>query len=215
MTTVLIGDSQSLFSQALGMALMRRRGFDVLPQRPQFGYEAVQLGLGLKPDVIVLDYWMPDMGGAAVAATVRRRAKNTEVLLLAWFHGGTELLNSLAAGAAGFLPKSLRVDDVASAIHRIAGGETPVYPADMERLIDKERLQEATEAWGRIKTLTRREHQILQLIGAGQSSGDIAALLGMRLSTARTHISRILNKLEARTQMEAVGIARRYELIHP
>lgn len=215
MTRVLVGDTQRLFSQAFAMSLSLRPDFRVLNELPRSGGESLTMAMELKPDVMVVDYWMPDIGGAALAGRLRRRFPDTRVLLLCWFYGTTELHNALAAGAAGFLPKSVRVDDVASAIRRIAEGNEPVYPKEMGRLVDRQRLAEATRVWERLMTLTSREQQILQLLGIGQSSSDIASILGMQPSTARTHINRILSKLNARTQMEAVGIARHYHLIHP
>jgi len=129
--------------------------------------------------------------------------------------GAMQLQSALGAGAAGFLPKSLRLYEITDALHRVHEGNGPVYPPDLDQLVSAKQRDEATRAWTRLATVTPREIKVLRLLGSGLGKNDIAKLLSISPETVRTHIARILNKLNARTQNEAVATARRFELIQP
>lgn len=214
--SVLIADSQRLFAEALGDALSLRPDLDVIAERPTSGPETVEAVLSLKPDVTLIDYWMASMEGAAVTARIVARLPEAKVILLSWFHGTREVKHALTAGAVGFLPKSVQVEDVAEAIRWAHAGQAPVYPEELEKLVRNisVRDEQATEAWRRLAKLTPREVQILELLAYGQPIAQVARKLEITPATLRTHIHKILDKTGTGSQIEALSLARRYGLIH-
>jgi len=187
---------------------------EVLAERPSLGPRAVAAALQLRPDVMVTDYWMPEMNGPAVAAVVGSRMQGS-VLLLSWLFTPREIQNAFAAGAAAFISKSLGVSDLAVAIRRVARGEKGVAPPEFEPFISQKADGPGAEIWRKLASLTDREIEILRLLGLGFSKSRIAPALSVTPDTARTHIENIRRKLDARTQVEAVAIARQNGLIPP
>jgi len=187
---------------------------EVLEERPSLGPRAVAAALQLRPDVMVADYWMPEMNGPAVAAVVASRMQGS-VLLLSWLFTPREIQNAFAAGAAAFISKSLGVSELALAIRRVAEGERGVLPGKFGKGVALRLEAPASEIWPRLASLTDREIEILRLLGLGFSKSRIAGALSVTPDTARTHIENIRRKLDARTQVEAVAIARQNGLIPP
>jgi len=211
---LLVADTQPLFSECLASALAMEVDFEVLEERPASGPKAVEAAVKSRPDILVTDYWMPDMGGPAIAAVVGSRTESP-VVLLAWLFGPGEVAAALAAGAAAFIPKSVGIGGLADALRRVGGGERPVYPAQLESLAAGSKEPGIVATWGRLSSLTDREIQIVRLMGRGYSKSTIASRLDLSPHTARTHIENIRRKLDARTGVEAVAIARHYGFIPP
>ncbi|MEX0660088.1 MAG: response regulator transcription factor [Egibacteraceae bacterium] len=215
LTRVLIADAQVLFSDALAIALGCCEGLEILPDLPTEGRKAVAMAIADKPDIILVDYWMPEMDGPAVARTLAVQATETKVMHLSWFHGPIQIQESLASGAVGFLPKSVRVSLVAEAIVRAQAGESPVFEEQLQGLARTiaTRQQYLADMQTRLASLTPRQLEILRLVGAGLMVTDVAKRLGLREGTVRTHIHNILDKTGARSQLEAVALARDEGLI--
>lgn len=212
---MLIADAQVLFSDALAIALGCCEGLEILPDLPTEGRKAVAMAIADKPDIILVDYWMPEMDGPAVARTLAVQATETKVMHLSWFHGPIQIQESLASGAVGFLPKSVRVSLVAEAIVRAQAGESPVFEEQLQGLARTiaTRQQYLADMQTRLASLTPRQLEILRLVGAGLMVTDVAKRLGLREGTVRTHIHNILDKTGARSQLEAVALARDEGLI--
>lgn len=215
MIDVLISDKSALFCQCLSVALGQNSDMAILELCPKTGPEALDLAVSKNPGVSLLDYWMIGMGGPAATCFIRRRSPNTKVVLLSWFYGTVELHNALAAGAHGFLPRSVGVQDVAGAIRRVDAGETRVMPQELKSMVDDSRVEAESRVWETVSSITPKELLILRALGAGLSPSTIASKSGSSVATVRTQINRILRKLGVRSQMEAVGIARHYEVIPP
>lgn len=208
--SVLIVDAQVLFSDALAMALSQEAGLAILEDRPSSGIEALQSAMEHKPDVALVDYWLPEIDGPALARELGARLPATKTIHLSWFHGPHQVEESLASGAAGFLPKSLRVAQVVEAVYRAAAGESPIFEQELRQLVRTieqrgERVQGAAE---RLSMLTARELKVLGLLAAGLTVHEVSNHLGITEATARTHVHRILAKTKARSQLEAVAMAR-------
>lgn len=214
-TRILIADAQPLFAEALGVALDRESDFSVVQKHPVSGPEVVEEVVTERPDVCLIDFWMPEMSGPAVTNSILARGEQAKVILLSWFHGVREIQNTFNCGAVGFLPKSVKIAQVAEAVRWARDGLPLVYPKEMEEIIRtiSGRNEEAAKVWERFAALTPREIQILDLLGHGRPLKEMAETLSISHATMRTHVQKILEKTKTHTQMEAVALARKYGLI--
>lgn len=214
-TTVLVADSQVLFADALATSLRQHDQLTILDDLPCTGTDVLQAVTEHRPDVVLLDYWLAELSGPDGPAWILTRAPDTKVLHLSWFHGPREVRASLDAGAVGFLPKSLRVAKVTEAIQRAVAGEDPVFEQELSRLVGTilTRDQHIQNTASRFAMLTSRELAVLRYLAAGLTLNEIAKRLGIKEATARTHVHRILTKIQAHSQLEAVALARDQGLV--
>lgn len=212
---LLIADAQILFAEALRAALKRWPGLEALDELPATAQQAIDAVAILRPDVVLIDYHLPEMHGHATARMISANAPGTKILVLSWFYGPREIKAVLEAGASGFLPKSLHLDQVADAIMRAHAGEKPVYADELARVVERVSLGEEHSAkiWAKLLTLTPREIDILRLLNAGHEVKEVAKSLKISESTVRTHIHNMLEKTETRYQTEVLALARHYGLI--
>jgi DNA-binding NarL/FixJ family response regulator len=213
--SVLICDAQPLMGDALALALERDAGLAIFPEHPAAGVDAVEAAVRLRPDVALIDFWLDGMEAPAVVREILAHAPETKILHLSWFHGPPQIRESIASGSVGFLPKGVTVAQVDEAIHRAHAGEVPVFEKELDELILRieRRGHYLEDLHDRFVTLSPRELQVLRLLGAGLTSEDIGARLGIVEATVRTHIHRILSKSGARSQLEAVALARDQGLV--
>lgn len=214
---VMVADSEPLFSEALALALEEYTDLAVLEPRPGGGPGLVEAVIERRPDVVVAEYWLSGMQGPATTAAISAAVEGPRVILLAWLYGPREVAYGFAAGAAGLLPKSVGLSEVVQAVRRVAGGEQGVCPEEVQQIADHltKKHREAAEAWQELRTLTYREFQILNLLGAGRRLTDISTRLSIQPSTAQTHIHRILEKTGTTSRHQAAALARAYGLAQP
>jgi len=163
----------------------------------------------------VLDYWLPDMEGAAVAAQIKKLAPDTKVILLSPIYGPLQVNLALRAGAVGFLPKSVGVGQVFEAIVRANAGESPVFPEQLQGLLNKvdEIAEEVDQIRQRLMGLTPRELELLRLLSFGHSIQEISKDLSIAQATVRDHFHNIVTKTGARTKEQALAMAKYCGLI--
>lgn len=158
----------------------------------------------LHPDVVVLDRNLPDGDGLAALERIRHSAPATRVLMLTSSNDREVLRAALAAGCDGYVTKSRGITEVLAAVAGIIRGETPVStdlgPSN----------QQETEC--RTPSLTARETEVLNLVRAGMTNREISEKLYLSVNTVRNHVAHILDKLGARSKLEAVAIGRRMGL---
>jgi DNA-binding NarL/FixJ family response regulator len=181
------------------------------------GAQAVQRSARLQPEVVLMDVRMPDMDGIAATAELARVAPGSKVLILTTFEEDDYIFRSLRAGASGFLLKRTRPEDLIAAVHTVAEGDALLSPSVTRRVIDRMAQQPTPDFAGgaRLRDLTSREREVLQLIARGLSNREIASALVVEESTIRTHVKRILMKLELRDRVQAVIFAYETGLIGP
>jgi DNA-binding NarL/FixJ family response regulator len=205
--TVLVADDQPAVRAGLVLILRAVPGFAVVGEAAD-GAEAVELGLALRPDVVVMDLRMPRVDG--VTATRRLVAAGvTGVLALTTFDLDEYVFGALRAGAAGFLLKDASAQELTAAIRTVARGDGIVAPAVTRRVLAAfaatpfAATEPAPDA-----ALTDREREVLDCLGDGLSNAEIAARLGIAEATTKTHVSRVLAKLGLRSRMQAAVAAR-------
>lgn len=207
--TVFLADDQALVRSGFRMLIESSDGFLVVGEASD-GAEAVA-ALSRKPaDVVLMDVRMPVMDG--VEATRRIRAANlpTRVLVLTTFDLDEYAFAALKAGASGFLLKDARPADLLSAIRNVAAGDAVVAPSTTRRLLDHvaPTLTSTTqEDDPRLGLLTEREREVLVEVAGGATNAEIARHLFMAEGTVKTHIGRLLTKLEARDRVGLVLFA--------
>ncbi|MGH2771550.1 MAG: response regulator transcription factor [Actinomycetota bacterium] len=212
---VLVADSQRLFADALGAALRLQHGLDVIEEYPGGGPETVDWILFYHPDVALIDYWLVGMDAPAVTRMVLDRLPETKIIVLSWFYSTEQVHLSLEAGAVGFLPKSLEVKHLADAVNRAQAGESPVYEKELEEIMAsiQKRESAAKESSQKLASLTPQEVRILLLLSLGLPVKEIAAQLFISVGTTRNYIQKILKKLDAHSQVEAIAMAQQFGLI--
>ncbi|GAA2632471.1 response regulator transcription factor [Dactylosporangium fulvum] len=207
---VLVADDQAAVRAGLVLILRAVPGFEVVAEAAD-GAEAVERALELRPDVVVMDLRMPRVDG--ITATRRLVAAGvTGVLVLTTFDLDEYLFGALRAGAAGFLLKDADAADLVEAVRTVARGDGIVAPAVTRRVLAAfARSVPAapdTVSPADLATLTERERDVLGCLGAGLSNAEIADRLGIAEATTKTHVSRILAKLNLRSRVQAAIAAR-------
>ncbi|GIE97060.1 response regulator [Paractinoplanes rishiriensis] len=213
MIKVLIADDQAMVRQGFGALLAAQPDLLVVGDAAD-GVAAVHKSRTLAPDVVLMDIRMPVMDG--LEAT-RRLAGGPKVLILTTFDLDDYVYEALRAGASGFLLKDAPAADLINAVRVVAGGEALLAPSVTRRLIAEfaARPQRDKALPAALNALTPRETDVLRLIARGRSNQEIAAELVVAEQTVKTHIGRILAKLNLRDRAQAVVFAYETGLVIP
>lgn len=208
MTRVLIADDDDLMRAGLVELLAGDAQIEIVGQAST-GREAVQRARRLAPDVVLMDVRMPDLDGIAATRELAGSAPDSRVLILTTFERDDYIFGALRAGASGFLLKRTRPEELLAAVHTIAAGDSLLSPSVTRRVIDRMAQQPTPDLadHAKLRELTPRERQVLELIARGLSNREIAAALTVEHSTVRTHVKRILMKLGLRDRVQAVMFA--------
>jgi DNA-binding NarL/FixJ family response regulator len=206
---VLLAEDQPIVRAGFRALLDAEADIDVAGEAAT-GHEALAQARALRPDVVLMDVRMPEMDGleATRQITADGELAGTRVLVLTTFELDEYVFGALRAGASGFLLKGGEPTDLINAIRIIAGGDSLLAPSVTRRLIEAyTATPEPTQTPTELADLTPRELEVLALIAAGLSNHEIAATLQLSPLTAKTHVSRILNKLGARDRVQLVVMA--------
>jgi DNA-binding NarL/FixJ family response regulator len=202
---VLIADDQPLVRAGLRALLRSQDDIEVIGEAST-GARAVAESARLAPDVVVMDIRMPGTDGIAATAEVIRQPTAPRVLVLTTYDTDEYVYDALAAGASGFLLKDARPEDLIAGVRVVAAGDALLAPTITRRLI---RLfvhggGRARRAGPGLDALTEREREVFGLIAQGLSNAEISASLQVSGNTVKTHVARILAKLELRDRVHAV-----------
>jgi len=216
--SVVLADDEQLLRVGFRMILDAHRDFDVVAEAAN-GVEAVAAVAAHSPDVIVMDVRMPELDGIGATERITRDHPETRVLILTTFDLDEYAFAGLRAGASGFLLKNAPPDDLVAAIRTVAAGDAVVAPRTTRRLLDAfaQHLPSGAQASRdeRLAHLTERERDVLQAIALGQSNHEIAGSLSVSEATVKSHVSRILTKLDLRDRVQAVIFAYEARLVLP
>jgi DNA-binding NarL/FixJ family response regulator len=183
------------------------------------GAEAVAAARREKPDVMLMDVRMPDLDGIEATRRICGDAatSSVKVLILTTFDLDDYVFSALHAGASGFLLKDTRPADLLAAIRVVAAGDALLAPGVTRRLIEEftRRPVASPRPAIALAEITEREREVLTLVGLGMSNTEIAAHLHVTLSTAKTHVGRLLMKLAARDRAQLVIAAYDAGLVRP
>jgi DNA-binding NarL/FixJ family response regulator len=207
-TRVLIADDDDLMRAGLVELLTADPDIEIIGQAAT-GRQAVERARRLAPDVVLMDVRMPDLDGIAATRELSRTAPGPKILILTTFEQDDYIFGALRAGASGFLLKRTRPEDLIAAVHTIAAGDSLLSPSVTRRVIDRMAQQPTPQLTDHAKldALTPRERDVFELIARGLSNREIAAALVVEESTIRTHVKRILMKLNLRDRVQAVILA--------
>jgi DNA-binding NarL/FixJ family response regulator len=217
--SIVLADDQPMLRLGFRLVLEAQQDMQVVGEAGD-GAAAVKLVEAKRPDVVLMDVRMPGVDGIEATRRIVAAASATRVLILTTFDLDEYAYEGLRAGASGFLLKDVPPPDLLSAIRAVASGDAVVAPSVTRRLLDA--FLPHLPATGRrpsmppeVGTLTSRELEILTAVARGLSNAEIAARLVLAEATVKTHVGRMLNKLQLRDRVQAVVYAYEHGLVRP
>ncbi|MDR6981133.1 DNA-binding NarL/FixJ family response regulator [Streptomyces sp. 3330] len=218
MTTVLIVDDQALQRMGFNMLLEAQPEMTVVGEATN-GVEAVRMTAELRPDVVLMDVRMPGMDGIEATRRIVESGGRSRILVLTTFDLDEYAYDALRAGASGFLLKDALPEELVAGVRAVAVGDAVISPSLTRKLIDTfgDRLPggHSPQQQRRLDGLTQREREVLTAIAGGWTNTEIAERLHLAESTVKSHIGRILAKIDARDRVQAVIFAYDTGLVRP
>ena len=208
MIRVLLADDHVLLRGGVAAVLSSDPEIEVVGEVDS-GPAAVEAAGRLNPDILLMDVQMPGGDGITATAEVLRTAPDTRVIVLTMFDLDEYVLGALRAGASGFLIKTMAPEDLIAAVRACAAGEASFGPSVIDRLVNSYLSSAPSPLPPGLDELTPREHEVLGEMTKGLSNAEIGAALFMAETTVKTHVTRILAKLDVRDRLRAVVIAHR------
>ncbi|HEX2132029.1 MAG TPA: response regulator transcription factor [Actinophytocola sp.] len=215
MIRVVLVDDQELMRAGFRMVLGAQEDVEVVGEAGN-GAEAVELAASLRPDVVLMDVRMPVLDGVEATLRITERGL-AKVLVMTTFDLDEYALSALRNGASGFLLKDTPSAHLVDALRSVASGDAVVSPSVTRRLLDRflgaagGQLRDASV----LDVLTEREREVLLLIAQGLSNTEIARKLFLSEATVKTHVGRVLAKLDLRDRVQAVVLAYETGLVRP
>lgn len=217
MIRVLIADDEALVRSGLAVLLRHEPDFEVAGLAAD-GLAALEIAREQHPDVVLMDIRMPGIDGLEATRRLVRQPDmaGTRVLVLTTFDLDENVFAALRAGASGFLPKDTEPERLLDALRVVAAGESLLAPSATRRLIEEfRRSRPSARPSGRPEALTEREVEVLEAVARGLSNAEIAERLSISYATAKTHVSRLLTKLDARDRAQLVIFAYEHGVVQP
>ncbi len=214
---VAIVDDQELVRAGFRMILDAEDDIDVVGVAGD-GSDAVDLVRTTGADVVLMDIRMPNVDGIEATRRLHEAGLTARVLVLTTFDLDEYVFDAVRAGASGFLLKDTPPEDLIRAIHVVAGGDALLAPTVTRRLIEefgRSTPSSPSEPDPRVERLTEREREVLVLMARGLSNGEIAERLYVGETTVKTHVGRVLMKLDVRDRVQAVVTAYESGLVRP
>lgn len=208
---VVLADDHAVLRTGLAMLLNAQSDMDVIGEAGN-GTEAVALAQDRKPDVVVMDLTMGHDSGLDAIATIRRLQPSTYVLVLSMHRDVSYVRAALAAGASGYVAKSVADAELLSAIRAVSKGRTFVDlaiedPELREKTLDLRRAGERPQTFVPLRRLSQRELEVLGRVAQGFTNAQVAEQLGLSVKSVETYRARLLEKLGLRTRAELVRFA--------
>jgi DNA-binding NarL/FixJ family response regulator len=199
-TRVLLADDHALVRQALKALLDQQQGLQVVCEASD-GQEALRLAEKFRPDVAIVDIRMPIMNGVDAAVEIKKSSRETKVILLTQHDEDQYVTEALRAGVHGYVLKNQAAKDLVHAIREVCKGSVYLSPSISSVVVEAYLSKAPTSA----DPLSSRERQVLQLVGEGKSTKEVAAQLGVSVKTAESHRARLMRKLDIH---ETAGLVR-------
>jgi len=213
-TRVLLAEDHTIVRKGLRSLLDKETGIKVV-EEAEDGREAILKAEELYPDVVVMDIAMPGLNGLEATRQIKKRFPDIKIIILTMHANEEYILQSLKAGASGYLIKKAAPAELISAINAVHKGNSFLSPSISRTVIDEyvRRSKEISEGEEGFEQLTVREREVLQLIAEGRKTREIAELLYISIKTVETHRAHIMNKLDIHSTAELTRYAIRKGII--
>ncbi len=213
-TRVLLAEDHTIVRKGLRSLLDKETGIKVV-EEAEDGREAILKAEELHPDVVVMDIAMPWLNGLEATRQIKKRFPDIKIIILTMHANEEYILQSLKAGASGYLVKKAAPVELISAINAVHKGNSFLSPSISRTVIDEyiRRSKEISEGEEGFEQLTVREREVLQLIAEGRKTREIAELLYISIKTVETHRAHIMNKLDIQSTAELTRYAIRKGII--
>ena len=209
---VLVADDQWMVRDGFRMLLKNADGIEIVAEAEN-GLEAVEKAARFQPNVVLMDIRMPTLDGLEATRRILAADELVRVLILTTFDLDEYIYEALRAGASGFVLKDDPPEQLLAAIRTVATGDALLSPSVTRRVIKQfTKLPPRTPPTG-FDELTSREHEVLQLIARGLSNAEIGTQLYIGETTVKTHVTRVLQKLDVRDRAQAIVVAYRTGLV--
>jgi two-component system NarL family response regulator len=212
---VLVVDDHALFRRGLQMVLEQEPDIEVVGEASD-GTEAITAATETLPDIVLMDVRMPKRGGIDACTAIHATVPSAKIIMLTISDEEADLYEAIKAGAMGYLLKEISIEEVASAIRAVHGGQSLISPSMASKLLTEfATMIKKTDDRQQVPTprLTDREMEVLKLVAKGMNNRDIAKQLFISENTVKNHIRNMLEKLQLHSRMEAVVYAVREKLL--
>ena len=212
---VLVVDDHVLFRRGLQMVLEQEPDIEVVGEASD-GAEAVSAATETLPDIVLMDVRMPRRGGIDACTVIHQTVPSAKIIMLTISDEEADLYEAIKAGAMGYLLKEISIEEVASAIRAVHGGQSLISPSMASKLLNEfATMIKKTDGRQQVPAprLTDREMEVLKLVAKGLNNREIAKQLFISENTVKNHIRNMLEKLQLHSRMEAVVYAVREKLL--
>ena len=211
---VMLVDDHEVVWQGLRALLEAEEDIEVVAEADN-GRVAVSQASAHQPDVVVMDIRMPEGSGVEACRDIRDQNPDTQVIMLTSFSDDEALFNSIMAGAAGFVLKQIRGQDLVDAIRTVGSGRSLLDPDVTKRVLERLRKAKFDDKDPKLSRLSPQEERILDLVGEGMTNREIAEQIHLSDKTVKNYVSTILQKLEVSRRAEAASYVARVKASHP
>jgi DNA-binding NarL/FixJ family response regulator len=209
MIRVVLVDDDALVRSALSLMLGGQSDIEVVGEAGN-GEAGLALVTDLEPDVVLMDIRMPVMDGLEATQALHQRTSPPAVVVLTTFDADDHVLRAIAAGADGFLLKDTPPGDIVQAIRTVAAGDAMLSPSATRSLVSRLRSSATTDrtttAADRLTVLTERELEVAVCVGRGLSNSEVASELYLSIPTVKSHVSRLLTKLDCTNRVQVAMV---------
>jgi DNA-binding NarL/FixJ family response regulator len=211
---VVIADDHLLFRDGL-KSLLEARGVDVVAEA-QNGKQAVEMARHFKPDIVLMDLTMPEMGGLDATRVLTADESDTRVVVVTASEDDADLFEAIKSGAQGFIPKNLEASQFFELLDGVTRGEPALTPGLARKVLREFARPEEPKEEKTSTTLTEREREVLELLVQGITSNkELAERLIVSENTVKYHLRNILDKLHVQNRAQVIAYALRHRLVEP